>query len=333
MIKSTCLTAIALLLLTFVDAAYANPAPIGSPGTALAPFSLKSLPGVSIVEERLNIKDGLKGKIPSPAPGGGTMDVPCVQYRAWYQFENNTGKPMKVLVGFPVIVYSEQAGGSYGGLTSLTAEYGGKQLLVKESTTAKPTVYPRARLGSVANELVQVGLAQTVIESSDFIQLKKLGSNPATAEKTLRKSGAFSEKQIKRVLGVLKKVVFANNDDSLTGQSLVWSTFELTLPKGLSEPLICSYSSFVPFGEDYSFSYVLSSGRLWGHNIRRMRIEIEPDADFLKNGGQYQIFPENKFSRSNSDGHFVFASKNTSPTFDIYVRRVESDHGKPTNEL
>ena len=300
----------------------ANPTPLGSPGTSLVPFSLKSIKGISIAEERLTIKDGMKGKIPSPAPGG-TMDVPSVEYHSWYHFNNSTGKPIKVQVGFPVIAYSETAGGSYGGFVSFRAAYGDKELSVKELSSSKSMIFPKAKLLKVLKELQTAKVTRPVAESTDFVDLTQLGKDLSSARKALRKSGALSNQQISNVLAVLNTVAFGTGDEKVTSQTLLWYSFELPLPMGLSEPLVVEYSSFVPIVDDYSFSYILSTGRFWGWRIGKLKVEIVPDSKFSKSGGTYDILPKNKFSLSKDNGHFIFERSNQPPDFDIYVKRVE----------
>ncbi len=311
-----------LALISSLPPACANPAPIGSPGSALVPFSLEKLPGVSIVEEKLTIRDGAKGKIPSPAPGGGTMDVPSVEHRATYKFDNQTGKPMTVRVGFPVIVYSELAGGSYGGFTSLSATYDKTKLPVKELSIAKPTIFPTEKLAKILKDLKAARAVRSVAESPDFVDIGKLGNSIDSAQKVLKESGALSVQRIAQIVEALKRVVFSKGDETPTGQSLVWSTFEIPLPRGLSKQLSVSYSSFVPFGPDYSFSYILTTGRFWNHQIRHLRINIEPDQSFLESGGRYEILPKGKFSQSGTKGDFTFESRDQAPEFDILVRRI-----------
>lgn len=300
--------------------ATANPAPIGSPGTGLVSFSLKKLRGVSIVDETLEIKDGQKGKIPAFAPGGGTMDVPSVRYQARYHFSNGTGKSLPLKVGFPVIVYSQVAGGSYGGFTALSAYYGGEQLPVKQSTVSKPMIFPRQTLAPIMQELQSARVVTAVIESSDFIDLSKLGRNIKTARRALLDSRTLSEKQVSRVITVLKKVAFGDSDESLTNQSLVWYTFQISLPKGLSKDLLVSYDSFVPLGGDHSFSYILSTGKYWSNRIERLKIVIVPDTDFVNSGGRYELHPQGRFIMQ--DNRFVLESKNVAPNFDLYVKRI-----------
>ncbi len=306
----------------FSAPAFANPAPIGSPGSALVPFSLKKVAGVSINDETLTIKDGMKGKIPSFAPGGGTMDVPCVRYQARYQFDNATGKTMLLKVGFPVIVYSERAGGSYGGLSQLTASYGEDHLSVHRSTVSKPTVFPRERLAPIMRELESCRLISRVAESADFIDLARLGSSTKTARKALVNSRSLSKKQITHVLNVLNNEAFGGSDLSVTGQSLVWYTFEIPLAKGLSKALTVSFDSFVPFGGDHSFSYILSTGRFWSNRIKRLKVMIEPDVEFVRKGGRYEVRPSGKFQGKGAEAAFIFESENVDPSFDLYVKRI-----------
>ncbi len=302
--------------------ALANPAPIGSPGGALLPWSLKKVSGVSIHDETLVIRDGMKGKIPSFAPGGGTMDVPSVRYHSRYHFFNATGRSMSLKVGFPVIAYSMRAGGSYGGLSDLTASYGEARLPVHQSSISKPMVFPRETLTTVMRELQSCRLVSRVAESSDFVDLSKLGPSTKTARKALVNSRALSTKQITHVINELRKVAFGGSDESLIGQSLIWYTFEIPLDTGLSKELTVSYDSFVPFGGDHSISYILSTGRLWGNRIERLNVTVEPDSEFVSKGGRYEIRPSGKFQRS-KDGGFLFESENVDPTFDVYVKRIE----------
>ncbi len=300
----------------------ANPTPIGSPGSTLLPFRLKLVSGISIAEENLLIEDGQKDSIPSFAPGGGTMDVPCVRYRAQYQFENKSGKATTVKVGFPIIVYSQMAGGSYGGLISLKAQYGSKSLEVKESSEPRPMIFPIETLGGVIEELQTAGVVKILPESSSFVDLSLLGKTLKSADTALQKSKKLSKKQIAHCLSVLKRLAFLKNDETLTGQSLVWYTFEIPLPQGLSENLTVSYKSFVPFGEDYSFSYILSTAKFWNKQTKKLMVEIAPDEQFQKKGGKYEILPKQKFVLSSESNRYKFQSRNIAPNFDIYVKRI-----------
>lgn len=315
----------AVLSIEFVlEPALANPAPIGSPGRSLVPFSLQPISGVSIAEEKLLIEDGQKDTIPSFAPGGGRMDVPCVRYRAQYQFENNTGAAKSIKVGFPIIAYSQVAGGSYGGLISVTAVCGDKTLEVKELSKPRPMIFPREKLTEIIGELKTANIAKPVAESNDFIDLSQLGKDIKSAESALRKSKQLSNKQISHCLSALKRIAFAESDESLTGQSLLWYVFEIPLPKGLSETVTVSYKSFVPFGEDYSFSYILSTAKFWNKQTKKLTVEIQPDAEFQKKGGRYEIRPKGKFTLSPTSNRYVFQSTNDAPTFDIYARRISA---------
>lgn len=309
---------------TYSAPANCNPAPIGSPGRDLVPFSLKKLPGVSISEEILTIKDGMKGKIPAFTPGGGSMDVPSVRYQARYQFDNATGKTVSLKVGFPVIVYSEAAGGSYGGLSELKASYGDDQLSVQQLTVSKPMVFPRERLAPIMRELQSCRVITRVAESADFVDLTRLGASQKAARKVLTNSGSLSQEQVRRVLKVLKNSVYGGSDQALTGQSLVWYTFVIPLASGPSKLLTVSYDSFVPFGGDHSFSYILSTGKFWGHQIKRLKIVIEPDLEFVRKGGRYEIRPLGKFKHDSNDAAFVFEKSNFDPVFDLYVKRLAS---------
>lgn len=300
----------------------ANPTPIGSPGSTLVPFRLKLLSGISIAEEKLLIEDGQKDSIPSFALGGGRMDVPCVRYRAQYQFENSSGKATTVKVGFPIIVYSQMAGGSYGGFISLKATYGNKSLEVKESSEPKPMIFPTEILGDVMEELQTAGVVKTLPESSSFVDLSLLGKTLQSADTALLKSKKLSKKQIAHCLSVLKRLAFLKNDETLTGQSLLWYTFEIPLPKGLSKNLTVSYKSFVPFGEDYSFSYILSTAKFWNKQTKKLTVEMAPDEQFQKKGGRYEILPKRKFVLSSESNRYEFQSSNKAPNFDIYVKRI-----------
>jgi hypothetical protein len=308
--------------------AHANPTPIGSPGTTLMPFSLRHLPGVSIAEETLLIEDGKSEQIPSPAPGGKAMDIPCVQYQARYQFQNMTGKPVKIAVGFPVIAYSFVAGGSNGGLTFLNARYGNTTLIVNETRIPKSMVFPKHMVSKILADLKSANVVKNVAESPDFVDLGRLGTSAKSALAVLLNSRKLSQKQLKQCLSVLDEIAFANGDFSVTGQSLIWYTFEIPLPKGKSETMTVSYKSAVPLGEDYSFSYILTTAKFWNNKPGSLKVEIEPDREFVKAGGRYQVFPKDKFSNTKT-GRFVFESKNKTPAFDIYVKRISHDSKLP----
>lgn len=254
------------------------------------------------------------------------MNVPCVRYHAQYHFENKTGKPQSIKLGFPVIVYSTVAGGSFGGLESLKAVYGNSELVVKELSESRPKVFPLSELSEIKKELRSAGVIEKVAESPDFADLTKLGESLKTAKAALIESKTLTGKQVNHCLTVLKRLVFANgeSDETLTQQRLIWYTFEVSLPPGLSDELAVSYNSFVPFGDDYSFSYILSTAQFWNNQTQKLNIEIEPDSKFLKQGGRYEILPNGKFARSNKSGRFTFRSLNKAPNFDIHVKRIPS---------
>ncbi len=304
--------------------AHANPTPIGSPGTTLMPFSFRHLPGVSIAEETLLIEDGKTEQIPSPAPGKKTMDVPCVQYHARYQFENTTGKPVKIAVGFPVIAYSFVAGGSYGGLTFLDAKYGNTKLTVKETRIPKSMVFPKHMVSKILADLKSANVVRSIAESPDFVDLGKLGTSAKSARTVLLNTRKLSRQQLNKCLSVLDEIAFAKGDFSVTGQSLIWYTFDIPLPKGKSETMTVSYKSAVPLADDYSFSYILTTAKFWNNKPGSLKVEIEPDRKFVKAGGRYQVFPKDKFSNTRA-GRFLFESKNKTPAFDIYVKRISHD--------
>ncbi|MDZ4836618.1 MAG: hypothetical protein SGJ27_22805 [Candidatus Melainabacteria bacterium] len=322
-IRAGVITSSTLAFLLLVNCAVkANPTPIGSPGTTLIPFAPKVLKDISITEETLLIEDGKTDTIPSVAPGGGRMSVPCVRYQAQYQFENKTGNAKSVKVGFPIIVYSQVAGGSYGGLSDLKAVYGKKNLVVKESSASKPMIFPKEMLSEIIGDLKAAKVVRPVAESSDFLDLSRLGATWKSANAVLAKSDVLSKKQLLNCQKVLKRIAYSGSDETLVGQTLVWYNFEVPLPQGLSEKLTVSYNSLVLLGDDYSFSYILNTARFWNNEMRHLKIEIEPDRKFEKNGGKYQILPAEKFSRDPSSGRYVFKSKNEVPKFDIFIKRI-----------
>lgn len=311
----------------------ANPTPIGGPGNTLMPFSLQSTADISIEEESLVIEDGCSDSIPSFVPNAGRMPVSCVRYEAQYRFRNKSGKARKIKVGFPTIVYAYVAGGSYGGLTAFSATYGDTKVEVYESSQPKPMVFPRQPLAAVIKDLEVEGLTRNLECCYDFVDLGRLGKSEQETKTNLSRSGRLKAKRVAQIMNVLRAVVFRKSDLSIVGQSLDWHTFELSLPAGLSERFTVSYKSLVPIGQDYSFSYILTTARLWGQRVGRLSIEIKPDSKFVKAGGRYEIFPKGKFVHSLDPDRYAFKSENRTPDFDIHVNRIPPSISKRGNRV
>lgn len=306
--------------------ACSNPTPIGGSGTELAPFSLKKLPDVSIAEERLTIEDGKQDSVPGFSPRVKTMSVPCVLYRAEYRFNNTSGEPKTIRVGFPTVTYRHLAGGDYGGLSSFKVIYKGKEIPVKTMTYARPTLYPRTSFSKVEKDLLSAGLAQQIPECPEFLDLAGLGSSRQDAAKVLQETNKFSKKEIAFILEALDRNVFSQDDFKICDQNLEWTTFEFSLPQGLSDVLSVSYKSIMPALEDnYQFAYILKTAKFWGNRLGRLEIVIKPDVGFLERGGTYHVHPEKTFQMTQNPVSFVYKSAEYPPQFNINVKRALSN--------
>lgn len=303
--------------------AYGNPAPIGSSGTSLLPFSLKTIPGVVIAEETLTIRDGAKSSLPSFVPGGNPMEVRAIEYRAVYRFQNRTSSARTIKVGFPIVTYVHRAGDSNGGLTSFDIRFGGKRIPHRELSRSTPSLYPKADLQDIADDLVAANLVSIVSEAPDFLDLRKLARSAADAERLLKASPKLSGAKIEHIMKVLSETVFGEGDWAVGQQSLVWYTFDLELHKGLSEPLEVSYKSISSSAAEDSITYLLRTATYWNGPIGQLRIVFEPDKSFLSKGGRYDIHPKQTFEQV--DSRFEYKAKNVVPKFDILIKRIKTE--------
>lgn len=302
---------------------YGNPAPIGSPGTSLLPFSLKTMPGVAIAEETLTIRDGAKSSLPSFAPGGKPVEVRAIEYRAAYRFQNRTSSARRIKVGFPIVTYIHRAGDSNGGLTSFDIRFGGRKIPHRELSRSTPSLFAKADLQGIADDLVSANLSSIVSEAPDFLDLRKLGKSAADAERQLKSSKKLSAAKVARIMKVLGETVFGEGDWAVRQQSLVWYTFDLALHQGLSKPLEVSYKSISSSSVEDSITYLLRTAKYWNGPIGQLRIVFEPDKTFLSEGGRYDIHPEQTFEQV--DGRFAYKAKNVTPKFDIQIKRIPSE--------
>lgn len=304
--------------------AYGNPAPIGSPGTYLLPFSLKTIPGVAIAEETLTIRDGAKSSLPSFSPGGKPMEVRAIEYRAVYRFQNRTSRARTIKVGFPIVTYIHRAGDSNGGLTSFDIRFGGRRIPHRELSRSTPSLYPKADLQDIADDLVSANLVNIVSEAPDFLDLRRLGKSAAEAERLLKSSKKLSAAKVARVMKVLGETAFGDGDWAVRQQSLVWYAFDLELHQGISKPLEVSYKSISSSPGEDSITYLLRTAKYWNGPIGQLRIVFEPDKSFLSKGGRYDIHPKRTFFEQ-VDGRFAYKAKNAVPKFDIQIKRIKSE--------
>lgn len=312
---SCCLLAFAATL----SPAYANPAPLGSPGTSLLPLDLKRFVGISIAEETLTIKDGMKDLIPSFAPGGKPMEIPAVKYEATYRFRNKTGRTQKVKAGFPVITYMHKAGDNHGGLSLFDITFGDNKIPCKEISRSKQSIYAKRDLSGISDELLSAGLVRTIAATPDFIDIGKLANSREECARILRASRKLTKPKVAQITRALDNAVFGEGDEVVQGQCLVWYAFDLQLPNGLSKPLKVSYTSMMPVDGEYSINYLLRTAKYWGDAIGRLIIVFEPDKIFLQSGGKYKLYPAKDFVHFQE--RYVLKRSMTVPDFDIQIKR------------
>lgn len=313
---------------TFMPSVLANPTPIGSSGRELRPFKVESAPDVSITEEKLIIKDAIEGRVPSFS-GTGEMLLPCVGYRAVYRFENRSKGKRTFKIGFPVVAYSHKCSGtSIGGIVSMKASYGGKSLKVEEVCTPAPCLYPRDELGGIVESLLKARLAEVVPETPEFVDLSKLGKDEEQARACLERSD-LPAVTIERLKKVLRDKVFGDDDFVIASQELIWYSFNLELPPGLSEPLEVSYSSFLPpWEEKYTISYILRTGKSWGRSVGNLTVEFLPEGQFMSAGGRYQFSPQKRFNLTRDASKYELRRENERLTYNIRIKRIVPENFK-----
>lgn len=301
--------------------ALANPTPIGSAGRNLRPFEIEKAPEISIAEEKLIVEDAVEGKIPSFSSSG-DMLVPCVKYSASYRFDNSGKAAKKLKLGFPVVAYCHKCGGtSIGGIDSFAAKYDGKSLAVKREETPAPRLYPRDELNGIVDILLKAKLARALPETPEFIDLSPLGKSMAEARRAVKKAG-LDKSKTGRIGKVLDEKVFGDFDMVVADQGLIWYSFNIELPAGLSKELTVDYTSFVPpWDEDYTISYILRTGQSWGGSVGKLEIEFRPEQQFLIAGGRYRIKPKG-FTFSKKSSSYVLRKEKEKLTYNIEIKRI-----------
>lgn len=305
-----------LCMVAFPSGAFANPAPIGGPGHSLVPVVPRSVNDIRIESEKLVITDGGRDSIPAFS-GQGEMSIPCVDYKAVYRLVKTSPGRRTLKVGFPSVTYSYTAGGSVGGVNSISVVYGGKNLVVRELSKTRPTIYPRRELHGIERDLLAAGLAKPVSEAPGFVDLASLGGNREEAARALAGISRWKAKRRQAIIETLDRVVYGDDDFVIRGQCLIWYVFDLTL-EGRSRDLEISYKSPVPFANSYDIVYLLGTSRYWAPPRGKLQVVFEPDRKFLEGGGRYDFGQTGEFIRSGA-GRYIL--RDPDPSRDVFIHR------------
>lgn len=304
------------ILVASSHGALANPAPIGGPGHSLLPVVPRSVEDIRIESEKLVITDGGRDAIPAFS-GQGEMSIPCVDYKSVYRLVKTSPGSRTLKVGFPSVTYGYTAGGSFGGVSSISVVYGGKSLTVRELSKTRPTIYPRQELNGIEGDLLAAGLAKKIPEAPGFVDLAPLGRNREEAARALAGVSRLKARRRQVIVDTLNRVVYGDDDFVIRGQCLIWYVFDLTV-KGRSEELEISYKSPVPQGDSYEIVYLLGTSRYWAPPRGKLQVVFEADREFLKGGGKYDFRQAGKFIRS-GEGSYIL--RNPDPSRDVLIYR------------
>lgn len=287
---------VGLTVLAAATLASANPVPVGSPGSTILPLSgsaqVTPSDAVQLVEETIEISDDAVVSIPAFSPREKDLQLDAVSFSCRYRLRNRTKTDIEIQVGFPVVTYGYNAGGSNGGVVDFAVTANGKPLEAKLTDVAMPHLVARSDLTpQLLNQLLKSKDAKEVPAAPEFFDL--------TPE-------AF------------KKVTKSNEDFAPIQQTLTWYSFPVKFRAGADVGLAINYNSVLPM-HPVRFGYILRTGRFWRDNVESITLSFLPKKTPKRS---YTATPAGKFTQS-PDGRLTLKLRATKPDFDVMFERKD----------
>lgn len=260
--------------------AWANPGPVGGPGSG--PWPLRKSSAVAMERATIVITDGVKSTSPPLTRPGKPQPLHTVVYRGRYTLKNTSNTPVKLKVGFPNAIEDERYGGNvpFGHIRNFEARVDGKRIRTKVVTRRiKGTIFWLRDIPKpVLNKLVAAGLAEVIAGHDQIVNLAKLGLERRVIARRLRKVALTKAQRsalIAKMLAFYKRP--KPSDIKVIAQD--WYTFELRIPAKRSTQLLLGYDSprghpGIVAASGYRFGYTMRTGASWAKPIGRYTVEL-----------------------------------------------------------